>query len=84
MLLEASIVTALVRVISDWRRPEEGICAARYTGMFSLWKFTGLYINGIAIFFLSVYYGPKKSQKEKEPVILYQKSRLKVRMYIIR
>lgn len=83
MLLEVSRVITLIKVISDWRGG--GICAAGDTGVFCLWRFTGLYINGIAIFPpIGLFWPPQKSQKEKEPVILYQKSRPRVRIYAIR
>lgn len=76
MWLEVSTVTTLMRVITDWRRTEKGIRVAGYTDALSLTKFTGQYTNGIAIFFLCVYQGPK-SQKVKEPVTFYQKPQLK-------
>lgn len=59
MLFEVSIVTAFMRVISDWRRTEEGICVAGYTDALSMRKFTGLYANGIAIFSCMYIMAPK-------------------------
>ena len=50
MWLEVSTVTTLMRVITDWRRTEKGMCVAGYTDALSLTKFTGQYTNGIAIF----------------------------------
>lgn len=53
------------RGVSAQRGPQEDICRAAYTGVLSLWNFTGLYINDRVIF-LDAYCVKKQKEKKKE------------------